>query len=86
MFILSVQDVQIADVPDRQHPDRSTAQLFYRDRQYELVRNFLPSQLKLAQGLWRYFDEQGKNCLIVKAADRYSVWSELTIEPAELTI
>lgn len=79
MFILNIQDVRISNVPDPKNPDRQIARLSYLDRQYELLRTFSNSQLKLAQELGRHFDEQGKACLIVKHPQQYSVWMEQTI-------
>lgn len=76
MFIVNVQDVQIANLPDPKNPQQQISILTYLDRQYTLVQVFPPDRLEPAQGLWRHLDEQRQGSLIVKGAKEYSVWVE----------
>lgn len=76
MLIVNVQDVDISNIPDVQNPQRQLAILNYQGRQYESIQTFDLTQLQAAQGLARYFDEQGTRCAIVKSPRQYSVWIE----------
>ncbi len=76
MFIVNIQDVQIANIPDAKNPQQQVPILGYLNRQYILMQVFPSDRLEPAQGLWRYLDEQGKVALIVKSSKDYSVWVE----------
>jgi hypothetical protein len=76
MFIVNIQDVQIANIPTAKDSHQPGLTLSYLNRQYALVQVFSQSQWLSAQKLWRHFDEQGKVCLIVKDHQQYLVWIE----------
>jgi hypothetical protein len=76
MVVVNLQDVKISNIPDLQNPQRQIAVLNYQGRQYESIQIFDLTQLQAAQGLARYFDEQGTKCAIVKSDRNYSVWIE----------
>jgi hypothetical protein len=82
MLIVSIQDVNISNIPDPQNPHRQIAILRHQGRQYESIQTFDLTQLQAAQGLARYFDEQGTRCAIVKHPQHYSVWSEIKNIPS----
>jgi hypothetical protein len=76
MFVVNIQDVNISNIPDAQNPTGQIAILNYQGRQYKSIQTFTLTQLQAAQGLARYFDEQGTKCAIVKSSQDYSVWIE----------
>jgi hypothetical protein len=88
MVVVNIQDVKISNIPDLQNPQRQLAILNYLGRQYESIQTFDLTQLHAAQGLARYFDEQGTKCAIVKSDRNYSVWIEtkLTIPSNKLSV
>jgi hypothetical protein len=77
MFIVKIQDVQIAEIPDPKNPNQKILTLDYLSRQYVLVQVFPASGLNTAQTLWRHLtDDRSQVCLIIKEDERYSVWVE----------
>jgi hypothetical protein len=77
MLIVNIQDVNISNIPDPQNPHQQITILNHQGRQYESIQTFDLTQLQTAQGLARYFDEQGTRCAIVRHPQHYSVWSEI---------
>ncbi len=76
MSIVNLQDVKLSRAADLVNPAVQVSILTYANLQYTLVQVFANDRLEPAQGLWRYLNEQGKKCLILKGDNQYSVWVE----------
>jgi hypothetical protein len=77
MFIVNIQDVQIAEIADPKHPNQKVLILNYLNRGYVLLQVFPLSRLDAAQNLWRHLtDDRSQVCLIIKSPEDYSIWVE----------
>ncbi|MFM2431135.1 MAG: hypothetical protein RLZZ511_2348 [Cyanobacteriota bacterium] len=80
MFILQRQDVEITSV---QHPtkDQKIPILNYQTMTFRLLNVFAGNQADEARSLWRELtDNQGKACVLLEEADRYSIWGKVRLD------
>lgn len=80
MFILKRQDVDITSV---QHPtkDQKIPILNYQSMTFRLLSVFPAAQADEARSLWRELtDNQGKACVLLEEAERYSIWGKIRLE------
>jgi hypothetical protein len=80
MFILKRQDVEITSI---QHPtkDQKIPILNYQSMTFRLLNVFPATQADEARTLWRELtDNQGKACVLLEEADRYSIWGKVRLE------
>jgi hypothetical protein len=80
MFILKRQDVEISSV---QHPrkDQKIPILNYQGMTFRLLSLFEAGKEEEARAFWRELtDNQGKACVLLEEAERYSVWGKVRLD------
>ena len=85
MCLLSPEHVEIISVQHAKSAKRVPV-LCYADRNFRLVSVFSVDQQAAAHASWRDLtDNQGKVCVLLEEAFRYSVWSQVRIDQGLLT-
>ena len=80
MFLLTPEEVEITSVPHPRKPKRVPI-LSYEDKTFRLMSVFAAHQDTEAHAAWRDLaDNQGKACVLLEEAHRFSLWRHVRID------